>query len=269
MQKSYIIFCFFISFLLMIALPAQGVAQTAANPQIVSNLKILELPPYKVGQTITAEFIIRNAGTDPITFDVLTVGGRLNGECPQNKCPDFEFKHNVFLPPKGSYTYRGRLMLRASGNYHFFTAYRTKDGRWNTAIPTIPGVINIANIIVESGDPCAQYYGKGYCTDYIKTKVNIPWSGDAITWLDQARRHGYRTGSETRAGSIAVLSYAMPFGHVAWVDDVLPDGSFVVSHWNWSDKWKDKRCGVTEMFGKLSTKRFSKNDPQLRGFIYP
>jgi len=116
--------------------------------QITSSLRILEPPPYKVGQTITAEFSIRNAGTAPITFDILTVGGRLNDECPQDKCPDFEWKMDITLKPGESYLYRGKLTLEYPGNYHFFTAYRTKDG-WNKAIPEAPGVSNTLDIHVE------------------------------------------------------------------------------------------------------------------------
>lgn len=138
-----------ISFFLMMILVFESVAQPIAKPQIVSNLRILESPPYKAGQSITAEFTIRNAGTAPLIFDVLTVGGRLNGTCPQNKCPDFEFKNNVSLAPNGSYSYRGRLTLQATGNYHFFTAYRTKDGQWNTAIPTMAGINNTVDIVVS------------------------------------------------------------------------------------------------------------------------
>lgn len=125
-------------------------APQVARPEIISNLRILEPPPYKVGQIITAEFSIRNSGNSPITFDVLTVGGRLNGQCPNNKCPDFEFRPNVTLPPNGSYTYQGKLRIEAPGNYHFFTAYRTKDGQWNTAIQTLPGVRNTLDVSVTS-----------------------------------------------------------------------------------------------------------------------
>jgi len=150
MSKNYIRFWAFISFFLMITLPTESISQMGAKLQITSNLRILEPPPYRVGQSITAEFSIRNMGAAPITLDVLTVGGRLNGTCPQTKCPDFEFKPNISLPPNVSYAYRGKLTLQAPGNYHFFTAYRTKDGQWNTAIPTSSGVINTVDITVSS-----------------------------------------------------------------------------------------------------------------------
>lgn len=301
MTKNHVIFLIFILFLLTITL-GKSISQTITEPHIISSLRILEPPPYKVGQNITAAFSIKNMGAAPITFEVLTVGGRLNGICLQNKCPDFEFKTNIFLPPNVSYTYYGKLTLQFPGSYHFFTSYRTKDGRWNTAIPTLSGIANTANIVVSlplvpqpvlptvalpqptTGDPCNQYYGTGYCTDYIKTKVNIPWRGDAITWLEKAKGH-YKTGNDPRRGAVAVFSYAtqrnartgeLEGGHVAWVEDVSPDGhSFIVSHWNWPtndsrcNKKEDKGCLVNKCFGIRTTKEFNKNDPQLRGFIYP
>ncbi|MFZ6017839.1 MAG: CHAP domain-containing protein [Nitrospirota bacterium] len=115
--------------------------------QITSSLRILGSSPYKVGDTITAEFSIKNIGTAPITFDVLTVGGRVNDTCPQDICPDFTWKENITLRPNEVYPYKGTLPLEASGNYHFFTAYRTKEG-WNTAIPTAPDILNTIDIKV-------------------------------------------------------------------------------------------------------------------------
>jgi hypothetical protein len=118
--------------------------RVVAKPLIISSLEILELPPYTVDLTITAKFAVKNEGSACITFDVLTVGGRLN-----NNVKDFEWKTNIELPPKGVYNYQGKLKLESPGNYHFFTAYRTKDGQWNTAIPTTQEVTNTKDIKVE------------------------------------------------------------------------------------------------------------------------
>lgn len=123
-------------------------AEKSAQLQIVSDLRIFESPPYKVGQTITAEFSIKNIGTSSIIFDILTVGGRVNGICPKDICPDFEWKENIKIKPNKIYLYKGKLKLEAPGNYHFFTAYRTKDG-WTTAIPTAAGVTNTVDIVVH------------------------------------------------------------------------------------------------------------------------
>jgi len=144
--------------------------------QITSSLRILEPPPYNLGQTITAEFSIKNTGTAPISFDILTVGGRVNGICPQDICPDFTWEENITLQSNGIYPYKGKLRLEASGNYHFFTAYRTKEG-WNTAIPTAIEVTNTKDIAVEDSPSAGGVFGT-----YIGTYTNPsahPGKGEA------------------------------------------------------------------------------------------
>lgn len=128
-------------------------------------------------------------------------------------------------------------------------------------------VYTISVHAVSSADPCKKYYGKGYCTDYIRTKVRVPWRGNAISWLKKARAYGYRTGEKPKVRSIAVFSYAYPYGHVAWVEEVSKDGrSFKVSHWNWGRKIDN--CYRTVNFRKKTYKWFQTNDPHLLGFIY-
>jgi Tol biopolymer transport system component len=97
---------------------------------------------------ITAEFSIKNNGSSSVVFDALTVGGRVNDICPNDKCPDFEWKKAITLKPNETYPYQGKLKLESSGDHHFFTAYKTKDG-WNTAISTAPGVTNTIDITVK------------------------------------------------------------------------------------------------------------------------
>lgn len=96
------------------------------------------------GQTISAEFTI-NSGGAPVVFDILTVGGRLG-----QTGIDFPWQQGVTLNSNSSHTYKGSLTLKTPGTYHFFTAYRTKDGQWNTAIPTVSGVTNILDLTVTA-----------------------------------------------------------------------------------------------------------------------
>ena len=120
-----------------------------AMPVITASLKIVESPPYYVADTISGQFTIANKGTVPITFDVLTIGGR----DPDNQVADFAWYRNVPLNPSESYNYQGTLTLTKGGNYRFFCAYRTSDGSWNTAIPTEGSATNVLDIIVNpSGD---------------------------------------------------------------------------------------------------------------------
>lgn len=121
-------------------------------PQIIKSLEITPIKDkYYVGDIITAEFTITNKGESAILFDVLTVGGRIDDVCPDNKCPDFDWETDLKLLPGQTYTYKGNLKLEKPGNYHFFTAYATKDGRWNTTIPTASkDISNVKDIIVVS-----------------------------------------------------------------------------------------------------------------------
>jgi LysM repeat protein len=72
----------------------------------------------------------------------------------------------------------------------------------------------------------------GWCTYYVATKRNVTWNGDAGYWYANASAQGYAVGPTPKVGSIMVTweSWA---GHVAYVEAVNPDGSWVVSEMNW------------------------------------
>jgi LysM repeat protein len=72
----------------------------------------------------------------------------------------------------------------------------------------------------------------GWCTWYVATKRNVTWRGDAGYWYANASAQGYPVGATPRVGAIMVTweSWA---GHVAYVEAVNPDGSWVVSEMNW------------------------------------
>jgi hypothetical protein len=118
--------------------------KVVGEPTITSSLR-LESPPYYVGNTITARFTITNRASASFTFDVLTVGGR----DPDNQVADFTWVRSITLSPSSSYNYQGTLTLTKVGNYHFFCAYRTPWGDWNTAVPTEGGATNTLDIYVN------------------------------------------------------------------------------------------------------------------------
>jgi Tol biopolymer transport system component len=132
-----------------------------AKPVITSPLEITPIKDiYYVGDNLNAEFTITNSGGEPVTFDVLTVGGRLNGWCPTEGCPDFTHR-SLSLQPGESYLYEGALTLTQSGNYHFFIAYYITnptpdekklldENNWNTCVEFGEGLTHtdrIKNII--------------------------------------------------------------------------------------------------------------------------
>jgi surface antigen len=82
----------------------------------------------------------------------------------------------------------------------------------------------------------ASAFAYGYCTWWVAQKRDIPWRGDAAQWWWNARAFGFAEGQTPRVGAIMVMGAggsASPEGHVAYVEKVNANGSFVVSEMNW------------------------------------
>ncbi len=78
----------------------------------------------------------------------------------------------------------------------------------------------------------SYYVGNGmWCTDYVHSKrSDIPVYGNAgYGWISAAQADGKSTGSSPKAGAVAVMN-----GHVAYVEKVNTDGSYVVSEMGWN-----------------------------------
>lgn len=93
----------------------------------------------------------------------------------------------------------------------------------------------------------------GYCTWYVAQKRNVPWGGNAGTWLYHAKAAGYATGRTPTVGSIMVSSESW-WGHVALVTSVSAD-SFTVSEMNYKG------------WAKKSTRTIAKGSRVIKGFI--
>ena len=149
--------------------------QPQASPVIAASLT-LSPGPYKVGDTISATYTIRNDGSAAITFSNLTVGGRYdldsggNGTFPDGTLPDFTHR-SIILQPGESYNYQGELTLRYDGEYHFFCAYSPYSGDqsgWNCNVPLAnPGIIREVDIDVKI--PVILIHG---------------WTGSPETWSE-------------------------------------------------------------------------------------
>ena len=97
----------------------------------------------------------------------------------------------------------------------------------------------------------------GWCTYYVATKRNVTWRGDAGFWYQNAAAAGYAVGPTPRPGAIMV-TWESWLGHVAYVESVNADGSWVVTEMNWL-AWDviDQRTIKPGQLGKA-----------LVGFIY-
>ncbi len=94
----------------------------------------------------------------------------------------------------------------------------------------------------------------GYCTWYVAQKRYVPWSGNAGTWLFNAKSMGYATGRKPRPGAIMVSSESR-WGHVALVEKVSGN-KITVSEMNYAG------------WARRSTRTIDANSRVIRGFIY-
>lgn len=102
----------------------------------------------------------------------------------------------------------------------------------------------------------AHKFPYGYCTYYVAQKRFIPWSGNAISWLSNARAYGYETGDTPRVGAIVATTEGGATGHVAMVDQVNSDGTITISEMNYRG------------FGVISSRTISVSYGAIMGYIY-
>lgn len=95
----------------------------------------------------------------------------------------------------------------------------------------------------------------GYCTWYVAQKRYVPWSGNAGTWLYNAKAQGYRTGKTPAAGAIIVTTDSPYYGHVALVESV-GSGSITVSEMNYKG------------WGKVNRRVIPTASRSIKGYIY-
>lgn len=103
--------------------------------------------------------------------------------------------------------------------------------------------------------PWPNHFAFGYCTWYVATKRFIPWYGNAIEWWANAQAYGYPESQSPKVGSIMVTRESY-FGHVAYVEALNSDGSWVVSEMNYTG-WDvvDRRTvkfGTTPVVGFIN-----------------
>jgi LysM repeat protein len=96
----------------------------------------------------------------------------------------------------------------------------------------------------------------GQCTWYVASRRNVPWTGDAWMWWGNARAMGFPEGQVPEPGAIMVTWESVIYGHVAYVEQVNADGSFVISEMNF------------KAYDVIDTRTLHTKDVPLLGFIY-
>ncbi|WP_448812115.1 CHAP domain-containing protein [Agromyces bauzanensis] len=100
--------------------------------------------------------------------------------------------------------------------------------------------------------PLRYYYRE--CVDFVAWRLNrdagvtkAPWKwtwanltpegGNAIDWIDSWRAAGWKVSHEPQTGGVAWWGTSVgAYGHVAYVQSVLPDGQVVLEEYNWGGK---------------------------------
>lgn len=114
------------------------------------------------------------------------------------------------------------------------SADKELDDRFSKIAPVIATTTTSQSPQHYTASSNSRSYNTGngmWCTDYVHMKrPDVPIYGNAgYNWVSAAQADGKATGSTPQAGAIAVMP-----GHVAYVESVNADGSYVVSEMGWN-----------------------------------
>lgn len=110
---------------------------------------------------------------------------------------------------------------------------------------------------VTYSGPSAGRFPFGQCTYYVSTRRDVTWSGNGGEWYRNAQAAGRSVGQAPQVGAIMVSFEGNPLGHVAYVEEVYADGSFLISEMNYLGQW-----------GKVTSRTVRLGDFYIVGFIY-
>ncbi len=181
----------------------QNTIDYRAIPTLTASLVLSPSQPYSQGQTVTGTFSLTNKGTSPITFEVITIGGRLDNDATVR---DFPWHTNITLNAGEVYTYQDDFTLNEAGDYRFFPAFRTADG-WRIGlldeIPADPpGLVDLISFTVSSG---CNAPGSFSLTSPTNGQVFNPTSSVTLSWGASANADSYGVyfGTTSNPGLLA------------------------------------------------------------------
>jgi len=151
------LFCLYL--LLVLGLVTQS-AQAQGGPTIYGKVLLQSSSGQSVQDNVTVELI-------PLGID--------------------RARYRVYTDPRGIFSFYGV----DRGVYRLQLLINDKIGGGTTVNVAGEG-IRIPDLIFDPSDPCLAYYGRGYATDYIHTKINTPWRGNSRDWLGLAKGAGWR-----------------------------------------------------------------------------
>jgi hypothetical protein len=164
---------------------------------------------YTLGQTITGSFTIQNKGTTPITFDVLTIGGRLN----DTTVVDFPWHTNQVLNAGASITYSDTFTFPQTGSYKFFPAFRVAGNYWRIGllheIAGDPGINDLVSVTVNTANYTITVSASPSAGGTVSGGGTFP-AGSSRT-VTATANSGYTFASWTENGSVVSSSASYTF----------------------------------------------------------
>ncbi len=111
---------------------------------------------------------------------------------------------------------------------------------------------------VAVATPLHDGFPYGQCTYYVATRRAVNWSGNAVDWWWSARSRRPE-GQVPVQGAIVVFNIGW-VGHVAYVEHVNQDGTFLVSEMNYH--------AAGGGWGRVDYRTIDDNDASILGFVY-
>jgi len=109
--------------------------------------------------------------------------------------------------------------------------------------------------VIDRNPKGGHTFPYGYCTWFVAQHKYVPWSGNAGTWLYNARAYGAKTGKTPKVGSIIVTSESW-YGHVGIVEKVHSNGSITIEEMNYKG------------FAVTSKRTINSKSRVIKGYIY-
>jgi surface antigen len=169
------------------------------------------------------------------------------------------FAHRLGIDPRTVLDYN-HLVSDAplpAGTYLQVPVGAAPNGALNSEVfvPTSPGV----PAAIPDPSTGSDGFAYGQCTWYVASKRDLSrWGGNARDWWWNAKRFRPE-GHVPVAGAILVENVGW-WGHVAYVEHVNVDGSFVISEMNWYENGGG--------WGRVDHRVLPAGDPGILGFIY-
>lgn len=108
--------------------------------------------------------------------------------------------------------------------------------------PQTPASTHQNKATASSGSPALSWWDYHSCTWHVASKRSVGFWNDASSWLWQAKRDGYSTGSTPVAGAIGWTS-----GHVVYIERV--DGNRVYiseRNYDWNGSYRERWASASE-----------------------